>query len=52
MIFPDDHAHGRGENPQYLYTVRFDANELWGAHAEANTVVHVDLFESYLEPDA
>ena len=48
MVFPDDHAHGRGENPQYLYTVRFAAPELWGEGAEANTVVHVDLFESYL----
>ena len=51
MVFPDDHAHGRGENPQYLYTVRFAATELWGADAERNTVVHIDLFESYLEPD-
>lgn len=49
MVFPDDHAHGRGENPQYLYTVRFAASELWGASAEANTVFHVDLFESYLD---
>ena len=30
-IFPDTHAHGRGENPQYVYTVRFDGRELWGA---------------------
>jgi nitrile hydratase len=49
MVFPDDHAHGRGENPQYLYTVRFAATELWGESAEAGTVVHIDLFESYLE---
>ena len=49
MVFPDDHAHGRGENPQYLYTVRFDGQELWGASAEAGTVVHIDLFESYLD---
>jgi nitrile hydratase len=49
MVFPDDHAHGRGENPQYLYTVRFAAGELWGAAAEANTVLHIDLFESYLD---
>lgn len=49
MVFPDDHAHGRGENPQYLYTVRFAATELWGETAEANTVFHIDLFESYLE---
>ena len=50
MVFPDDHAHGRGENPQFLYTVAFDGAELWGAEAEPSTVVHVDLFESYLEP--
>jgi nitrile hydratase beta subunit len=49
MVFPDDHAHGRGENPQYLYTVRFTAAELWGTDAEANTVLHIDLFESYLD---
>jgi nitrile hydratase beta subunit len=50
MVFPDDHAHDRGENPQYLYTVRFDGRELWGAEAEPGTVVHLELFESYLEP--
>jgi nitrile hydratase len=49
MVFPDDHAHGRGENPQFLYTVRFDAQELWGSDAEPGTSVHIDLFESYLE---
>lgn len=49
MVFPDDNAHGRGENPQHLYTVRFDGKELWGDSAEAHTVVHIDLFESYLE---
>ena len=52
MVFPDDHAHGRGENPQYLYTVRFDAAELWGEHAQPNTSFHVDLFESYLGPES
>jgi hypothetical protein len=43
-------AYGRGENPQYLYTVRFDGRELWGGSAEPATVVHLDLFEPYLEP--
>jgi len=52
MVFPDDHAHGRGENPQYLYTVGFDGHELWGADAERGTVVYLDLFESYLVPSA
>ena len=50
MVFPDDNAHGRGENPQYLYTVRFEAIELWGDAAETNNAVHIDLFESYLDP--
>jgi nitrile hydratase len=50
MVFPDDHAHGRGENPQFLYTVRFDGQELWGTDAEPATSVHIDLFETYLEP--
>jgi nitrile hydratase subunit beta len=50
MVYPDDHAHGRGENPQHLYTVRFDGRELWGDSAEPATVVLLDLFEPYLEP--
>src|SRR5262245_33654760 len=49
MVYPDDHAHGRGENPQYLYTVRFDGAALWGDAAEPGTAVLLDLFEPYLE---
>lgn len=49
-VFPDTNADGRGEQPQYLYNVRFDGAELWGADAEPNTALHIDLFESYLEP--
>ena len=52
MVYPDDNALHRGENPHYLYTVRFDAAELWGDTAELNTVVHIDLFEPYLEAEA
>ena len=50
QVFPDSHAHGLGENPQPLYSVRFDAVELWGESAEPNATVHIDLWESYLEP--
>jgi nitrile hydratase beta subunit len=49
-VFPDSHAHGRGEAPQPLYSVRFEARELWGEDAEADQSVHLDLWESYLEP--
>jgi len=47
-VFPDANAHGRGNSPEILYTVSFDAAELWGAGAEGR--VYVDLWESYLEP--
>ena len=49
-VFPDTNAHGQGEQPQPLYSVRFDARELWGESAEPNQVVHIDLWESYLRP--
>jgi nitrile hydratase len=50
FIFPDAHAHGRGERPEVLYTVGFEATELWGKNAEGRGRVYVDLWESYLEP--
>lgn len=50
-VFPDTNAHGLGENPQHLYTVRIAIRELWGANAEPNESVHIDLWESYLEKD-
>jgi nitrile hydratase len=49
-VFPDSNAHGQGEQPQPLYSVRFEARELWGESAEPNEVVHLDLWESYLLP--
>ena len=49
-VFPDAHAHGLGEQAQPLYSVRFDARELWGEDAEPRQWVHIDLWESYLEP--
>ncbi len=51
FVFPDTNAHGRGESPQWVYAVRFTALELFGSGAESNASVHVDLFESYLEPE-
>jgi nitrile hydratase subunit beta len=48
-VFPDSAAVGNGDDPQWLYTVRFDAHELWGADAEANLKVSIEAFEPYLE---
>jgi len=49
-VFPDTNAHGQGENPQYCYSVRFDAQELWGDTAEPNEAIYFDMWESYLQP--
>ncbi len=47
-VFPDAHASGGGEDPQWLYTVRFDGAELWGPHTSA-AAVHIDCWEPYLD---
>jgi nitrile hydratase len=49
-VLPDTNAHGQGECPEFVYAVRFSGEELWGEAAESGTSVHIDLFESYLEP--
>jgi nitrile hydratase len=49
-VFPDANAHGLGEQPQHVYSVRFDARELWGEAAEPNQHVYLDLWDSYLLP--
>jgi nitrile hydratase beta subunit len=46
-VFPDRNAHLEGEDPQWLYTVRFSARELWGTDAAES--VSIDAFEPYLE---
>ena len=48
--FQDAVPPGTEVPPQPLYAVRFDARELWGASAEAHSVVCIDMWESYLEP--
>ncbi|MGF6291566.1 nitrile hydratase subunit beta [Paraburkholderia youngii] len=47
-VFPDSNAVGRGDDPQWLYTVRFDAVELWGRDTTAASVC-ADCWEPYLD---
>jgi nitrile hydratase len=49
-VFADTHAHGLGEQPQWLYNVVFDGRELWGDGAAAGLFVSIDAWEPYLEP--
>ncbi len=48
-VLPDSNAHGLGEAPSFLYSVRFEARELWGSDASAVDSVRLDLWETYLE---
>jgi nitrile hydratase len=49
-VFPDSHASAsREEDPQWLYTVRFEGRELWGETADPTLKVSVEAWEPYLE---
>jgi len=48
-VFPDTNSLGKGEDPQWLYTVRFDGSELWGKDGDPTLSVSVDAWETYLE---
>jgi nitrile hydratase subunit beta len=46
-VFPDSSSQRMGDDPQWLYTVRFTASELWGKDTKDS--VCIDLWEPYLE---
>ncbi len=48
QVFPDTAAHFIGEQPQHVYSVSYDAAELWGPGGEAFSLT-LDLYENYLE---
>ncbi len=48
--YPDSVASGRGDDPQWLYTVVFEGSEIWGADADPTSKISIDAFEPYLEP--
>lgn len=50
FVFPDANAHGAGEAPEYLYTVVFTGEELWGEGANPGLTISIDAWESYLVP--
>jgi nitrile hydratase len=49
-VFPDSNAIGRGDDPHWLYTVRFDGRELWGENADPTASVSLAAWEPYLDP--
>jgi nitrile hydratase len=50
FVFPDTNAQFLGEKPQHVYSVRFEARELWGEQASRRDTVYIDLWDDYLAP--
>lgn len=48
-IYPDAMVAEGREDPRWLYTVKFDGRELWGADADPTLEVSIEAFEPYLE---
>lgn len=48
-VFPDSIVAGHGEKPQHVYSVRFEAQELWGPEASSRHAVYLDMWDDYLE---
>lgn len=46
-VFPDSNSRGLGEDPRFLYTLRFRASDIWGNGSR--DLIHADLWEPYLE---
>ena len=49
-VLPDASAHRLAERAVWVYTVSFDAAELWGDEAEPGVTVMIDAYEPYLTP--
>lgn len=49
-VYPDTAAVGAGDQPQWLYTVVFSGQELWGDDADPSIKVSIEAFEPYLRP--
>jgi nitrile hydratase len=49
-VYPDTAAIGQGDHPQWLYTVVFTGQMLWGAQSDPTITVSIEAFEPYLLP--
>jgi nitrile hydratase len=48
--FPGDGSLNAEDTGQHLYLVRFSSGALWGDTANPRDSVHLELYDSYLEP--
>jgi nitrile hydratase beta subunit len=51
-VFADTNAHHAGDHSQHVYSVAFEARELWGNGVPRRDKLHIDLWEDYLEADS
>ena len=49
-VFADSNAQGLGEQPQWLYGLVFEGQDLWGPEADTGLRVGLDAWESMLDP--
>jgi nitrile hydratase len=49
--FPDEEALGKGGHPRWLYSVAFEARELWGEETQPGLKISIDAWEPYLVLD-
>lgn len=50
FVFADTNAMSRDKKPQHCYSVRFNAQELWGPAVSPRDGVYIDLWDDHLEP--
>lgn len=49
FVFPDSNSSGDGQNPQHLYNVEFNHEDLFGSGSMECIRVALDLWDDYLE---
>mgnify|MGYP003950530137 CR=1 FL=1 len=47
-VFPDSSGNDKGDDPRWLYQVKFSAQELWGPGKNPRDCVTLDLWEPHL----
>ena len=50
FAFPDTSVSGTHSDPQHVYSVRFEGEQLWGKDANAKSCLYIDMFDRYLKP--
>lgn len=50
FVLPDTSAHGEGPKPQHVYSVRFEARDLWGSEVPSRDSLYIDLWDDYMDP--